>query len=206
MFGRVQDDIDPRQADGKAVAAAADPGQDRTDKTAGPQGAAPHNPATDRGEYTVISTGLKIVGTIEGDGDIVVDGKIEGNITGRMLTIGQGATVNGEVNGETAHIRGKVSGKISARTVMLASAARVKGDITYENLSVELGAMWDGRSQLRKPESATKQAATTAAAKPVAKPEAKPEAIAQFKDAPGGKTNGADKTGEKTMKDISAAA
>ena len=127
-----------------------------------------------------------------------------------MLTIGQGAAVNGEVDGETAHIRGSVSGKINARTVMLAAAAKVKGDITYENLSVELGAMWEGRSQRRKAQPAPKQAeaAVAAAVKPVAMPEAKIEAKPEAKPEvkAGAKGNGADKAGGKAMKDVSAVA
>jgi cytoskeletal protein CcmA (bactofilin family) len=212
MFGRAHDEAGPQQAGGKAIPGAGNSGQDMTETKPAPQGVAPPKPATDRGEYSVISAGLKIVGTIEGDGDIVVDGTVDGNIKGRMLTIGQGAAVNGEIEGETAHIRGAVSGKINARTVMLAGAAKVRGDITYENLSVELGAMWEGRSQRRKAQAGQKQAEATVAAKPAATPKAKmeatpePEVKAGVKGAPVQKTNGADKTGDKAMKDVSAAA
>jgi len=210
MFGRAHDEVGPQQAGAKVVPDTGVPGRDMTETKPAPQGAAPHKPATDRGEYTVISAGLKIVGTIEGDGDIVVDGTIDGNIKGRMLTIGQGASVHGEIEGETAHIRGTVSGKIDARTVMLAGASKVNGDITYENLSVELGAMWEGRSQRRKAQAAPKQAEKSANVKAVAKPEAKPEVKAEvkpdIKGVPGAKANGADKADDKAMKDVSAAA
>ena len=214
MFGRSQDDPGPQQAGSNVAPDVGGAGREMNEtRAAAAQGAPSPKPATDRGEYSVISAGLKIVGTIEGEGDIVVDGTVDGNIKGRMLTIGQGAAVNGEIEGETTHIRGSVSGKINARTVMLASAAKVKGDIMYENLSVELGAMWEGRSQRRKAQAAPKQvetAATQPAARPEAKmevnPEPKPEAKTGAKTAPVAKANGADKAGDKAMKDVSAAA
>lgn len=206
MFGRANDDSGLQQVNSNAVPDAGNPGPDTTESRAAPRGAAPQKPTPEQGEYTVISSGLKIVGTIEGDGDIVVDGTIEGNIKGRMLTIGKGAAINGEIDGETAHVRGAVSGKLSARTVMLAGTARVKGDITYENLSVELGAMWEGRSQRRKAQAAPKQVEVPAATKPEAKPAAKTEVKSDDKGAPNPKSNGTEKADVKTMKDISAAA
>jgi cytoskeletal protein CcmA (bactofilin family) len=206
MFGRAHDESGLQQANSNAAPDAGDPGRDTTESRAAPHGAAPKKAAAEQGEYTVISSGLKIVGTIEGDGDIVVDGTIDGNIKGRMLTIGQGAAVNGEIDGETAHVRGAVSGKLRARTVMLAGTAKVKGDITYENLSVELGAMWEGRSQRRKAQAAPKQVEAPAAAKPAAKTDAKAQVKGDDKGAPNPKSNGTEKADVKTMKDISAAA
>jgi len=99
---------------------------------------------------SVISTEVKIVGNLTSTGDLRIDGTVEGDITSRVLTIGEGAKIDGSVTAETVRISGTVSGHIRAGTVAIARTARVTGDITYRTLSVEEGGAVEG--QLRRGE------------------------------------------------------
>ena len=93
---------------------------------------------------TIISASLRIVGNLISDGDVQVDGIIDGNVRSRTLTIGESATINGEVEAETVRIHGSISGQIKAKKVELGPTAKVVGDIIHSLLIVESGAYLEG--------------------------------------------------------------
>lgn len=93
---------------------------------------------------TIISASLRIVGNLISDGDVQVDGIIDGNVRSRTLTIGESATINGEVEAETVRIHGSISGQIKAKKVELGPTAKVVGDIIHSLLVVESGAYLEG--------------------------------------------------------------
>ncbi len=93
---------------------------------------------------TIISASLRIVGNLISDGDVQVDGIIDGNVKSRTLTIGESATINGEVEAETVRIHGSITGQVKAKKVELGPTAKVVGDITHSLLTVESGAYLEG--------------------------------------------------------------
>jgi cytoskeletal protein CcmA (bactofilin family) len=113
---------------------------------------------------SLISAELKIVGNLNSNGDLRIDGTVEGDIASRSLVVGEGARVDGSVAAETVRISGSVSGQVKATTVALTRTARVSGDITYRNLSVEEGGVLEG--QCRRSEGDNVATLRTAAAKP----------------------------------------
>ncbi len=95
---------------------------------------------------SLISADLSIIGDITGDADIQIEGRIEGNIKSRALTIGNTGEVKGKVVADDVMISGSFDGQMSAGSVKLAASARVKGDITVrEALSIETGAKFEGQ-------------------------------------------------------------
>ena len=105
-------------------------------------------PATKRGGRaaapSIFSTDLLFEGTLTSEGDIQIDGRIDGNIRSGSLTVGDKAVVNGEIVANDVTIRGRVLGSIRARKVQLSSTAHVEGDILHNALAVESGAFFDG--------------------------------------------------------------
>jgi len=93
---------------------------------------------------SIISTDLSITGSISSEGEVQLDGNVDGDIRAGSLTIGEEASVNGEVHCETVVVRGRVNGSIRARQVQLASTARIEGDIIHATLAIESGAYFDG--------------------------------------------------------------
>jgi len=93
---------------------------------------------------SIISTDLTITGSISSEGEVQLDGTVDGDISAGSLTIGEEASVNGEVHCETLVVRGRVNGSIRARQVQLASTARIEGDIIHATLAIESGAYFDG--------------------------------------------------------------
>lgn len=108
---------------------------------------------------SIIATGLKIIGDLSSDGEIQVDGKVEGDIRCKSLLIGIHGSVTGEVTAETVKLHGTITGQVFAKTVFFASTARMVGDVAHKSLAIEPGAFMEGhcrRMEDPRPEAATK--------------------------------------------------
>lgn len=101
--------------------------------------------AAAKAESSLISPGLKVLGNLECDGDVVIAGTVEGDISGKSLTVREGARVTGSIRVDTLHIMGSVKGKVAARSVRIAASGEMTGDVQYEILAIEEGAMLDGQ-------------------------------------------------------------
>ena len=105
---------------------------------------APKRSAMKSKALSILSNDLTVKGSIVSEGEVQLDGKVEGDVRASVLTIGEDATVDGEVISENVVIRGKVKGSVRARQVQLASTARVEGDVIHASLAIESGAYFDG--------------------------------------------------------------
>ena len=108
-------------------------------KPAGPTPAGKKTPS-------LISSDLKLEGSITGGAEVQIDGAITGDVRVERVTIGEGGLVEGGVFAEAVEVRGRVSGSITAKQVRLYGASHVEGDITHEQLAIETGAFFQGRS------------------------------------------------------------
>ena len=95
---------------------------------------------------SLIGQDLVIEGSVSGEGELHLDGVIRGDLRVERLTLGETGHVEGSIQAESVDIRGRVIGSITAKQVRLHGAAHVDGDITHEQLSVETGAFFQGRS------------------------------------------------------------
>ena len=111
---------------------------------------------------SIVAANLEIKGNLDSDGDVQVEGAVEGDIKTKRLTVGEGGRVRGAVEAESVTVAGALTGTIRAKTVTIQRTARVIADIVQEQLSIEAGAVFEGSSRLldkdepgRKPEPAT---------------------------------------------------
>lgn len=93
---------------------------------------------------SVIGPDVRIVGDIITQGEMQIDGQVEGDITCQTLVVGEGARITGEVTAETVRVHGALTGKINANQVMIAKSAQVVGDITHDSLEIEAGGHLEG--------------------------------------------------------------
>jgi cytoskeletal protein CcmA (bactofilin family) len=96
---------------------------------------------------SVIGTDLTISGNLICRGEVQVDGIVEGDIQGSNVVVGEGATVTGSISAEEVVVRGHVIGSVHSRRVMLQTTSQVEGDIYHQSLSIEQGAMFEGKSR-----------------------------------------------------------
>ena len=96
---------------------------------------------------SVLSSDLLITGNLKTTGDIQVEGQVEGDIRAHLLTVGEGATVKGEVVADDVVVNGRVVGRVRGLKVRLTSTARVEGDIIHKTIAIESGAHFEGSVQ-----------------------------------------------------------
>ena len=115
---------------------------------------------------SILSSDLQITGNLKTLGDIQVEGRVDGNISAHLLTIGEGATVKGEIIADDVVVNGHVIGRVRGLKVRLTSTAQVEGDIIHKTIAIESGAHFEGSVQRQddplNPGSAQKAAASAA--------------------------------------------
>ncbi|MFK7881073.1 polymer-forming cytoskeletal protein [Roseobacter sp.] len=114
---------------------------------------------------SVLSPDLHVTGNMKTTGDINVEGTVEGDIRAHLLTIGESATIKGEVVADDVVVNGRVVGRVRGLKVRLTSTARVEGDIIHKTIAIESGAHFEGSVQ-RQDDPLTPGAKTAPATKP----------------------------------------
>ena len=126
---------------------------------------------------SVLSTDLLVKGNIKTTGDIQIEGNVEGDIRAHLLTVGEGATIKGEVVADDVVVNGRIVGRVRGLKVRLTSSARVEGDIIHKTIAIESGAHFEGSVQRQEdPLNAGQRAAAAPAAAPAPKTPPKPAA------------------------------
>lgn len=100
------------------------------------------------GSRNILSSDVRIKGSIFFTNDLVVDGRIEGDIRSEgILTVGENALIKATINTRSVVIQGKVYGNIEVTDkVELHKNAEVVGDIKAGVLVIEQGAVFVGNS------------------------------------------------------------
>ena len=103
--------------------------------------------STSQGLLNLIGPGTEIKGDLICEGDIRIDGRVDGTVrVGQRLVIGEGGVVNGNIKAGNAIIAGSVTGNINtAQTTVLHGKSSVKGDIHTSQIIIESGARFNGR-------------------------------------------------------------
>ena len=96
---------------------------------------------------STLSTDLVIKGNLQSTGDIQIEGTVEGDIKAHLLTIGESATIRGEVVADDVVINGRIIGRVRGLKVRLTSSAKVDGDIIHKTIAIESGAHFEGSVQ-----------------------------------------------------------
>ncbi len=114
---------------------------------------------------SLLSADLHVTGNMKTTGDIQVEGTVEGDIRAHLLTIGDSATIKGEVVADDVVINGRIVGRVRGLKVRLTSTARVEGDIIHKTIAIESGAHFEGSVQ-RQDDPLNPSAKAAPAAKP----------------------------------------
>ncbi|MBN2279983.1 MAG: polymer-forming cytoskeletal protein [Candidatus Marinimicrobia bacterium] len=99
---------------------------------------------------TMIGEETTIEGNLNLKGNIIIYGKIMGNIeaTG-SINVSPGAQVDGQLKAAVIQLGGKVTGNISAAgKIILGEKSFLTGDISTPNLVIKEGAKFEGRCDM----------------------------------------------------------
>ncbi len=96
---------------------------------------------------TIIARGVRVEGDFIAQGDVTIEGDVTGHVTAEgTLHIGAEAKLKAEVSADDAVIAGSIVGSVIVKKRLeIKSTARISGDVTCETVTVEAGAMMDGK-------------------------------------------------------------
>jgi len=97
-----------------------------------------------------LSSDVEIKGSIKFDGDLFIDGKVDGEITSPgNLTLGEHAEVHGEIKTKSIVVAGNAQANITVEDrCELKAGSRLTGDLKSARLIIEDGATFIGKSEV----------------------------------------------------------
>lgn len=96
---------------------------------------------------TIIAADTKIKGDITLSSSLHVDGEIEGIIhSDNIITIGTKGRINGDIIAKNLVINGVFRGLAESNSVEILHKGDVKGKLTYNELTIEKGASFEGET------------------------------------------------------------
>lgn len=97
--------------------------------------------------FSVFDSHIAIVGDVETDGALRIDGRLEGSIhRADLIVVGEGASVIGDITAREVIVSGAVTGNIfAAQRTELQSTGIVAGDIRSAAILVQEGGVVQGR-------------------------------------------------------------
>ena len=98
----------------------------------------------------VLSSDVEIKGTIKFQKELLIDGKVEGDINSDgALTVGENADIRAEIKTKSITIYGKVQGNVQvSERCELKSKCTLQGDLKAARLIIEEGATFIGKSEV----------------------------------------------------------
>lgn len=132
-------------------------------------------PNESRSESSHLGKSFRFKGELSGTEDIFIDGQVEGSIhlSSQVVTIGPNGNVNAEIQAREMIVHGKLKGNAQAQDrIEVTRTGSVQGDMSMARISIQDGAFFQGRVDIRVPAAAIPirtpvAAAATAAAAPV---------------------------------------
>lgn len=100
------------------------------------------------GEHTIIGEDTRIKGELEANGNVRLDGMVEGQIAiAGDLFLGERGKVLGNIQAQNVLLSGKVEGDIKTKgRIEIMPSGYVQGDVTCEALIIDEGGILQGRS------------------------------------------------------------
>ena len=119
------------------------------------------------GSTSLLSRNVVIEGEVVGDENLHVDGSIKGRIKlNGNLFVGASGSVEADVEATNVVIQGKIVGNVSAEQQLeIQPSGRLIGDCTAASIDIREGAVFDGRSSMKRPAAAPKTVPMQAADK-----------------------------------------
>jgi cytoskeletal protein CcmA (bactofilin family) len=117
------------------------------------------------GGASLIAAGTTLKGDITSNGDIRIDGTLQGNMhcTAKVI-IGANGVVEGDISGQQADIMGKVHGTIKVKELLqLKGGSVVSGNLYAGKLQIEPSANFNGQCHMNSGQNGSANGSTNGA-------------------------------------------
>lgn len=103
------------------------------------------NSAADDEGPSVLGCGISVDGNIEADVELLIRGRVLGDVRCETLVLGPQGEIRGNIVADRTRISGTVDGAIDTADLAIEATARVRGDLTYSRIKMATGAVVEGR-------------------------------------------------------------
>jgi len=123
-----------------------------SDKSQGSQAKRSSSGAGRDGGVTILTAGCHFSGKLYCKGATRIGGTIEGEVIAEgLLIVEEDAVINAQVNAEEIVVHGRMEGNLSVqRKIELCATSDVQADVATPNLIVHEGAMFNGRTTMKR--------------------------------------------------------
>jgi cytoskeletal protein CcmA (bactofilin family) len=104
------------------------------------------SPSPTEGVISIVGPGMKVVGDLETEGTLRIEGVVNGSVRAAMaVVIGKEGSVEGDVHARDAVIAGRVVGRVVVESRLeLQATSRLEGEVVAQRLQLEEGAVLNG--------------------------------------------------------------
>jgi cytoskeletal protein CcmA (bactofilin family) len=102
---------------------------------------------------TIVGPSVKVEGELASEGNIRIDGQVNGNIqTTQNLAVGEHAVITANIKALNAVIAGKIKGDIMVEEALeITETGKLEGNIQAKIISIAPGAVFRGHCQMPNP-------------------------------------------------------
>jgi cytoskeletal protein CcmA (bactofilin family) len=98
---------------------------------------------------SIITPGTAIKGEIRCDGNILINGELEGNILSRSeVVVGKSGRVRGLIQAQKLLVSGEFKGDFTGEVIDIMPYGKVYGDVTVNNIVIEPNAVFEGETKI----------------------------------------------------------
>lgn len=101
---------------------------------------------------SVIGADILVTGNIEAEVDLLIEGRVLGDVRCATLILGEKSSIKGKVLADRVRVSGSVEGAVETTDLAIEASARVKGDVTFSRLRVANGGVIEGTMKHVPPE------------------------------------------------------
>lgn len=104
----------------------------------------------DGGDETVVGQGTRVRGNISGEGDLRIEGAVEGGVALQgALLVAESGTVEADVQASSLVVEGTIEGDVTvSEAVAIRATGRIHGTIRAAGLAIEEGANLSSRIEM----------------------------------------------------------
>jgi cytoskeletal protein CcmA (bactofilin family) len=98
---------------------------------------------------SIITPGTAIKGEIRCDGNILINGELEGNVMSRSeVVVGKSGRVMGEIQAQKLLVSGEFRGNFTGEIIDIMPYGKVYGDVVVNNIVIEPNAVFEGETKI----------------------------------------------------------
>lgn len=102
---------------------------------------------------TIVSSSMRIEGELKSNGNIIIDGTINGKVhTSKDLIVGPSAQIEADILAANATIAGVIRGNVSVKGLLqIMETGKIVGNISCGSLGIREGAYFSGACKMNEP-------------------------------------------------------